>query len=247
MAKPNDAEPCAPVAAHQPPPALIPLAYESVNDDGPKSRPAWVYAVMGLYALILAGLALGPGMVALAGDDDQTLRAALTIPPMLIVVEAALIFLPVRISRRRTVARTRLWIPLLVSGLLAGLLVMAGGLAVGELLRLETGLWVVVAAAALVWLGWALAFWLIAGATSAAHVGNTLHRYLIAGSVLELLVAVPTHLVVRRRDECCAGIFTATAIIVGVVILFLAFGPSVVLLYYRRARQIAPPNSPPRA
>jgi hypothetical protein len=59
--------------------------------------------------------------------------------------------------------------------------------------------------------------------------------------VLELLIAVPTHIVVRRRDECCAGIATGVAICIGVAVMIVAFGPSVVLLYYRRWNQITPP------
>ena len=69
-----------------------------------------------------------------------------------------------------------------------------------------------------------------------------LHRYLIAGSVLELLVAVPSHIIVRRRDECCAGLLTGTGICLGVVITLVSFGPSVLLLYYRRFKQISPPR-----
>jgi hypothetical protein len=65
-----------------------------------------------------------------------------------------------------------------------------------------------------------------------------LHRTLIVGSVMELLVAVPTHIIVRRRPECCAGIETGIAICVGVAVMFVAFGPSVFLLYYRRRKQI---------
>ena len=77
-------------------------------------------------------------------------------------------------------------------------------------------------------------------------VANKLHRWLLAGSVLELLVAVPTHVVVRRREECCAGMATGLGICIGIGVMIVAFGPSVALLYYRRWKQITPKNGTPR-
>ena len=70
-------------------------------------------------------------------------------------------------------------------------------------------------------------------------IANKLHRWLLAGSVLELLVAVPTHVVVRRREECCAGMATGLGICVGIGVMIVGFGPSVALLYYRRWKQIS--------
>ena len=61
-------------------------------------------------------------------------------------------------------------------------------------------------------------------------------------TVVELLVAVPTHLVVRRRSECCAGIGTAIGIGAGILVMLLAFGPSVGFLYYRRWKQVRRPK-----
>jgi hypothetical protein len=98
--------------------------------------------------------------------------------------------------------------------------------------------WRILAGAGGVWGTWSVAFGLIAFRGNVEGVGTWLHRTLLAGSVLELLVAVPTHVVVRRRTECCAGILTGTGICVGVVVMFVSFGPSVLFLYYRRGREI---------
>ena len=56
-----------------------------------------------------------------------------------------------------------------------------------------------------------------------------LHRKLIAGSALELVVAVPSHIIVRNRGDCCGGFLTGTGICIGVVVAFISFGPSVLL------------------
>jgi hypothetical protein len=64
-----------------------------------------------------------------------------------------------------------------------------------------------------------------------------MYQLLLAGSVVELLVALPMHLVVRRRTECCAGFATGLGIGVGLVVMLIALGPAVFFLFYRRYRQ----------
>jgi hypothetical protein len=79
----------------------------------------------------------------------------------------------------------------------------------------------------------------MAASTDPASIASRLHRWLLAGSVLELLVAVPTHIAVRQRRECCAGIATGLGICAGVAVMLLSFGPSIGFLYYRRWKQVA--------
>jgi hypothetical protein len=64
--------------------------------------------------------------------------------------------------------------------------------------------------------------------------------WLLRGSVLELLIAIPSHVIVRRRDECCAPIGTGIGISTGLAIMFLSFGPSVILLYQKRIEKLRP-------
>jgi hypothetical protein len=58
--------------------------------------------------------------------------------------------------------------------------------------------------------------------------------WLLRGSVLELLIAVPAHIITRRRHDCSAPIVTGFGISSGLAIMLLAFGPSVYLLYRKR-------------
>ena len=58
-------------------------------------------------------------------------------------------------------------------------------------------------------------------------------RGLVVGSLLEMFVAVPVHLWATRQRECycCRGTYT-TLVLSGTVLLW-AFGPGVLLLYWR--------------
>jgi hypothetical protein len=45
---------------------------------------------------------------------------------------------------------------------------------------------------------------------------------------------VPSHVSVRRRDDCSAPIATSFGIATGIAVMLLSFGPSILLLYKQR-------------
>ena len=69
---------------------------------------------------------------------------------------------------------------------------------------------------------------------------NRLTKWLIRGSILELLVAVPSHVIVREREYCCAGFITFWGIVTGVSVMLLAFGPAVFFLFAKRFGRLKP-------
>lgn len=85
------------------------------------------------------------------------------------------------------------------------------------------------------WLLWGIVFYLYRNQiwTRLDKVVN----WLIAGSVLELLIVVPCHVIVRQRGDCSAPIATGFGIATGIAVMLMAFGPSVVFLYQRRIRR----------
>jgi len=221
---------------------LASLSYETIDALEPAgARPVWVYAVAGLYTILLVVFLTFPAWASWAFQPTGSELGFLVICTGTITAGGfTLILIPVRASRRRPITRRSIWIPILGSGLLAGALVAGAGLALGEYLNMngDTVGWEILFGAVLVWAAWAVIFGLVAFNGRERGVGLWLHRWLIAGSALELLVAVPTHIIVRRRHDCCGGIATGLGICLGVVVMFISFGPSVLLLYYRRRKQI---------
>lgn len=155
----------------------------------------------------------------------------------------SLMLIPVRTLRRRPITRRSIWIPLIGSGFLIGVLVLGAGLTCAGYFAGDGTSWigadVIVGGALLAWILWTAVLGAIAfGSGRERGVGAALHRLLIAGSVLELLVAVPTHVIVRRRDQCCASVLTGWGISLGVAVLIVSLGPGALFLYYRRWRRI---------
>ena len=67
-----------------------------------------------------------------------------------------------------------------------------------------------------------------------------LKRFLWTGSILALLIAIPTHIVARHRDYCCAGYLTFIGLTCGISVMLFAFGPAVYFLFVERWKRLHP-------
>jgi hypothetical protein len=95
------------------------------------------------------------------------------------------------------------------------------------------------------WLLWCAIFYRFAGSDDPDTLSRRLMRWLLRGSILELLVAVPSHVIVRGRNDCCAPMGTFWGIATGLSIMILSFGPGVFFLFVERFRRLKPARSSP--
>ena len=58
-------------------------------------------------------------------------------------------------------------------------------------------------------------------------------RGLVTGSLLEILVAIPVHIWATRQRECYCARGTYTTLVLAGTVLLWAFGPGILLLYWR--------------
>lgn len=156
-----------------------------------------------------------------------------------------LLSVPVRVSNRRPVARRSLLLPILTTGLLVGGLVMGATVSIHEFIHPSAGLstwmgWATLALACVSWGLWTLVFYRMSRTELATDIVSRLCRWLLKGSILELLIAVPTHIVARYRDYCCAGIMTFIGLTMGISVMLFSFGPAVFYLFLERWRRLHP-------
>jgi hypothetical protein len=98
----------------------------------------------------------------------------------------------------------------------------------------------IITATAAFWLFWALLFYWFAKSDDPDSLVQRSARWLMRGSIAELVVAVPTHIAVRNRQDCCAPVATLCGIATGLSILLIAFGPGVYFLFRERANRLRP-------
>lgn len=214
----------------------------------------WGIVVTAFYAIVVL-LLLSFGVVLLAEDwwafeswdqsDLVELMSYSLIPTAILVCgQALLLFLSVDTSWRRLKAQRHAKVTAGLVGILVSILsvavffaiamahsgdnfdvpvlVVREGLEIGVLLATIAGIWGV----------WGVVFYRFSKQSS--NVTDSAMNWLIKGSVLELLIAVPCHIIVRQREWCCAQYVSAYGIAAGIAVMLLAFGPSALLLYKRK-------------
>lgn len=153
-----------------------------------------------------------------------------------------LIRVPVRLKLGRTVTRRGLWLPIVATGFWMGCLMMGGVLSVLEWrdpsVQWEKNRLLWLGLPLLTWFGWAVVFGRWSRTSGAQALVEAQNRWMLRGSILELLVAVPTHVVTRGRPDCCAGVVTFFGITMGLSVMLLAFGPAVFLLFHARWKRL---------
>src|SRR5271154_1380502 len=210
----------------------------------------WGIVITVCYALILLGLLL-PAFVFLIGppSEGHTLwrdiisayHEGIVWAPLVIFLlgQVLLLFLSVDTSFKRLKPRAHIAVSSTVAALLMGILTAAGvwslgfgivGEKFGDTYLPNAGVAVVTCAA--LWLVWGILFYFYFRDSST--IVTRLVSWLLKGSVLELLIVVPCHIIVRRRHDCCAPAVTSFGIATGLAIMLLSFGPSVLFLYKKR-------------
>jgi hypothetical protein len=211
----------------------------------------WGIVISVLYALILLGL-IAPAVFFFSGRDfDSWAKFSGSVRETyqdwffwvpagaILLSQALLLFLSVDTSQKHLKPRTHVLVSVTVgailTALLSSLVIWSLGFAIRgdnfwekfsdkptNLLLFWGALWVL----------WAVLFYLYFRNSSA--VVTRLISWLLKGSVLELLIVVPCHIIVRRRHDCSAPVATSWGIATGIAIMLLSFGPSVLFLYKKR-------------
>lgn len=160
--------------------------------------------------------------------------------------QAALLIIPVRKSENRPASKRTIWLPVITSAFLIALLSGGVMMAVSETIRGKEfaneniWLWIFLFVLSVTWVVWGALFYRWSRKLEPGSFIEKICRWLFCGSILELLVAIPTHIVVRSRNYCCAGFGTFFGITFGIAIMLLSFGPGVFFLFVERWKKLHP-------
>lgn len=164
---------------------------------------------------------------------------------VIVIAQFLMLFVPIRDDGADIKFKERrIWAPIITAGFLMAILVAGFLVSIGAALFGDDIGFIVkkpwasleMALLAAVWVFWILFFrrhWKTSKVSK--NFTNKTSKFLLKGSILEWLVAVSCHIVVRWRGDCSAPFLTFYGIMAGVAVAFLSFGPG--LFYYFLARR----------
>lgn len=161
------------------------------------------------------------------------------------VAQALMLLFPVRTAAEAPKPQRLIWVPLITAALLFSILVLGVLWSILATIWGDDGLetmlyWPSLAFIAVSWLIWSILFYRFYHNTEPKALTQRLTTWLFRGSILELLVAVPSHIIVRRRGDCSAPAFTWIGIAAGLVVIAIAFGPGLFFLFCKRFDRMKP-------
>ena len=200
----------------------------------------WAAATVALY-LLAASLLVLPPVLSLAGEDRESIWAVfMWLLPALCLVQALLLVIPVRVAGARPVARRTVVASAVVVAIPMAVLALAFVYCILLMLFGEDGvdpyfrpLSTLVGVVG-IWAFWGWLFLRGYARDKPETLTRRMTRWLLTGSILELLVAIPAHILSRQREECCAPGFTLVGLAMGLATAVLAFGPGVFFLLAKR-------------
>lgn len=175
---------------------------------------------------------------------------------VMILSQVLLLLVPLDAARERPISRRRMWAPMFVGSFLFANVVfwtvysLAVAVFADESFQWGPGeMGILIAWGGIVTILWATWGWLFFQFAKAEkdpmRVTRRVMQWLLRGSILELLVAVPSHILVRQRGDCCAPMLTFWGIMTGVTVMLAAFGPGVFFLFAERVRRLRPRRNDP--
>jgi hypothetical protein len=165
-------------------------------------------------------------------------------------IQALMLLFPVKTTAEAPKPQRLIWVPIVTAALLFSILVLG---VIWSILMAIWGddfpgdyfWWASLAFVIFCWIVWLFVFYRFYRVMEAKTLFQRITTWLIRGSIVELLVAVPSHIIVRRRDECSAPGVTYFGIAAGLVIMAVAFGPGLYFLFLQRFERMKPRSKRP--
>ena len=202
----------------------------------------WVLLVVGLYVVSVSVLVVPIALFFYKDGIEIIPFLYIYIIPVLILIQTVLLLIPLNIVTERPIKRRKVVTSAIIGAFPLGFLVLMFIISLVLMIWGENASdeylyrWWVFIVPAVCWTAWTVIFYKNYLNNNPKAFTAAITRWLLKGSVLELIVAIPSHIISRNRGECCAPPITFLGIIMGVSIALMSFGQGLFFLYAKRIK-----------
>jgi len=207
----------------------------------------WAALTVGLYLVVLSAVCVPLICLSYPREASDLLAFFyIYVVPVLLLSQAVLLLVPIGVVNSRPVKKRRVVISAIIGAIPMTVMVL---LVIGSVANIiwpeqspsrskaEVPGWVGLVIVGTLWCFWGMVFYRFFNSTNPETFTSKATRWLLGGSILEVIVAIPSHIISRQRGECCAPILSLLGIATGLSVALLAFGPSIFLLFVKRIRE----------
>jgi uncharacterized membrane protein len=205
----------------------------------------WVTLTILLY-LLCVSIAVIPFVLVLSGSSSEA-SGVFSIffylfVPIFLVVQGTLLLVPTGIVHERPIRRRGIVISAVITAIPMAILTSSFFLSIGLMIWGEDKTFKYaddlpsLISLIIFWMGWGFVFLRHYQTSSPQSHISRMTRWLLRGSILELVVAIPSHIISRHRKECCAPEVTLLGIAAGLAIALLSFGPGIFFLFAQKIK-----------
>ena len=202
----------------------------------------WALLTLLLYFVCLSALVASLFLAVTGESSELPLGFCIWLVLILVLVQSVLLLVPIAVIRERPIRRRKIVLTAAVAAMPMAALALGFFGAIALMVWGENAVddylyrWPALIIPAISWLVWGIVFYRSFSIEDPQSFTSSLTGWLLRGSILELLVAIPSHIISRHRDECCAPPLTLMGIATGLSIALMSFGPGVFFLFAQRIR-----------
>jgi len=169
---------------------------------------------------------------------------------VMVLIQVLLLIFPVAKYKGKPKPQRAIWVPVITSAFLFTILFVAfvvsvaAGICGDYVVSTPVSTLGILGLIVFSWAIWAIVFYRFGHIADRESFVENITRWLVKGSIVELLVAIPCHIIVRHKNQCCAPGLTFFGIAAGLVIMAFAFGPGIFFLFLKRFRKLQPKIEP---
>ena len=197
----------------------------------------WITLTLLLYLLSLTVLTLP---LAFRQDAEILEIFYVVFIPVLVLIQLVLLLVPMDVTRARPVKQRKVVASAIIGAIPMAVLAAFFFTSIDLTIHGEDSTllneWSLYSILGLSWLVWGVVFYKSYTSKDPRAFTSCITRWLLRGSILEILVAIPSHIISRQREECCAPAITLLGIATGIAVALMSFGPAILFLFAQRIK-----------